>query len=158
MEIWKQLEENNNYYISSYGRVYSKLSKKILKTGQDCNGYCRFSIRINGKKKTIKVHRLVAKYFIKNIDNKKEINHIDGNKSNNNVNNLEWCTREENEQHKRKILKKCVGEKHGRAKLTKEQAIYIKQSNETQVALAKKFNVSRYAIQAIKYNETWREI
>lgn len=93
------VEIQKNYYVDMEGRVYSnrkfnKLTElKQSKTGH--KGYVK--VRIN--KKDYFVHRLVAIAFLDNPENKETINHIDGNKSNNHVSNLEWSTRSENIQH-----------------------------------------------------------
>lgn len=79
-------------------RVRNKKSKK-LKPRFDKDGYVLISIYCGGKQKNFRVHRLVAMAFIPNPDNKPFINHKDGNKANNHVNNLEWSTQSENEKH-----------------------------------------------------------
>lgn len=86
----------------------------------------------NGERKTWKVHRLVAAAFIPNEDNKVEVNHKDGNKSNNCVDNLEWNTPSENSIHAFRIglRKNASEEKHGMAKLTKEQVLEIRKLRE----------------------------
>jgi len=89
MEIWKDIEEfNGNYEISSCGRLRNKTSKYVLKPRKNYKGY--LDIKICGKNKLI--HRMVAQAFILNLDNKPQVNHIDEDKTNNNVGNLEWCT------------------------------------------------------------------
>lgn len=95
-EIWVKLEDLP-YEVSSYGRVRN-LTGKVLKTYiQNC-GYEQ--VKLMNKHKQI--HRLVAMCFIDNPEHKKYVNHIDGNKLNNNVSNLEWCTNSENIIHARK--------------------------------------------------------
>lgn len=107
-----------NYTITKDGKVYSNLSKKYLKTFIR-NGYETITI----KKKNYKIHRLVALTYLTKIEGKDFINHIDGNKLNNNLENLEWCTSKENTQHAIKlglfkpiIPQKMFGGKNGMAK------------------------------------------
>lgn len=107
-EIWKDIEyTNGNYQISNLGRVKSKeryacrnvyVKEKIIKPTKNVRGYLFVHIR-KYPKTTIFVHRLVAIAFIPNPHNYKEVNHIDGNKQNNCVSNLEWVTHRENMKH-----------------------------------------------------------
>ena len=89
----------NYYSVSDDGKVYSKIRKKYLKLNYKKNGYVYVSLQVNNIKITKRVHRIVAEAFIQNPDNKPFVNHIDGNKSNNNVKNLEWVTGKENNIH-----------------------------------------------------------
>lgn len=101
-EIWKPIAECNGiYHISNHGRVksYKCGKERIMKPYTTAMGYLRIGILVNDKQKMHKIHRLVASAFIENIDNKPEVNHKDGNKTNNHIDNLEWVTRKENIQH-----------------------------------------------------------
>lgn len=114
-EIWMPIKNYESYYeVSNLGRIRSL--DRIVKNGKTTTrfqkgrvlshrvntkrfGYCEVSLRVNKVEKRFKVHRLVAEAFIPNIDNKPFVNHIDGNKENNSVSNLEWCTDKENKKH-----------------------------------------------------------
>lgn len=97
MEIWKTIEGYPNYMVSNLGRVkslnYGK--EKLLKPGFNGRYYFVYFCK-EGKQKNYKVHRLVAQAFIPNPNNLPEVNHIDENKTNNRVDNLEWCDRKYN--------------------------------------------------------------
>ena len=100
----KQIKKYPDYFVTKEGLVFSSKTNIYLKFSYDKQGYQRVGLYTgNYKSKTIKVHRLVAETFIENTENKTDVNHIDGNKSNNNVYNLEWCTRSENIKHSFKI-------------------------------------------------------
>ena len=123
MEIWKKINGYENYEISNHGNVksnnYSKI--RILKK-EKCKGYLRVSLSKNNKVKRFLVHRLVALSFLKNEDNKKCVNHKDGNKLNNSLGNLEWSTYSENERHSYDYLNKI----NPIRKLDNSQVIYIR--------------------------------
>ena len=93
---WYVLKENDKYLINKNGEVKSLKTNKILKPGRTKNGYYTVALCKNGKQRTYYIHRLVANNFIENINGYKEINHKDGNKSNNIIDNLEWCDRKHN--------------------------------------------------------------
>ena len=95
-EMFLPIDGYENYFISNFGNVKNVKTNKILKPGNDKNGYKLINLCKNGKVKTFTVHRLVAIAFLENPDNKQMIDHIDENKSNNNVKNLRWATNQEN--------------------------------------------------------------
>lgn len=112
-EVWKDiLGYEGLYQVSNQGRVRSldhivktKRNKDMLIKGKvktisiGKGGYCVVSLQHKDSKKLFQVHRLVAQSFISNIQNKPEVNHIDGDKTNNCIDNLEWVTSSENIQH-----------------------------------------------------------
>jgi hypothetical protein len=104
-EIWKVVDGFKKYEVSSFGNVKNIKSQKILKPRN--NGeYLDVSLSSdNGKFKTLKIHRIVALNFLENIDDKKTVNHMDHDPSNNNVENLEWASITEQNHHKRKSTK-----------------------------------------------------
>ena len=108
MEVWKKIEGFENYEVSNYGNVRNIKTNRVLKP-DDLRGYKKVLLYNNGFKKKFQIHRLVAICFIENKQNKPCVNHIDGNPSNNNVKNLEWCTYSENEKHSFDVLKKVTG-------------------------------------------------
>lgn len=100
MEIWKSLNGYNDLYeVSNLGNVRNKKTGIIKTASKDRDGYFRVYLRESGKDKERFVHRLAAISFIENPYEKPEVNHIDGNKQNNKLSNLEWVTGEENEKH-----------------------------------------------------------
>jgi len=105
-----------DYEIDTNGVVYGK-NGNPLKYSLNHKGYCIINFYINHKRTGFAIHTLVAKQFIKNdnIDIKNQVNHKDGNKQNNNVQNLEWVTPSENMQHASNVLNINVGEKNPRA-------------------------------------------
>lgn len=90
-----------NYYGDIHGDVYSKKSGEIKKLKKRLNkhGYEYVALRVNKKTKSVLVHRFICSLFKENKSNKEQVNHIDGNKRNNHINNLEWVTAKENTKH-----------------------------------------------------------
>ena len=154
MEIWKQIKGYENIYdISNKANVFSYTSNKKLKPQLDKDGYLILNLYKNKKGKTFKIHRLVCESFKINLHKKKEVNHINGIKSDNNINNLEWCTRSENVNHALTIGLKVPnrGEDLKFSKLTEKKVkeILTKKLNSNgkrywgSKDLAKKFNIQQ---------------
>lgn len=115
-EVWKIIEKYPNYMISNLGKIkslnYKRTGKEqILKQSINGRGYYYVLISINNKYKNILIHKAVAEAFLENDNNYSDVNHIDGNKLNNCITNLEFCTRSENIKHayKNNLRNKQVG-------------------------------------------------
>jgi hypothetical protein len=108
-EKWKKISEFDDYLISNQGRVYSLINRKILKPQINGSGYYHVSLSKSGKSYTKRIHKLVAHIFMTNPLNLSDINHKNGIKTDNNVNNLEWTTSSQNHIHARRILNIQMG-------------------------------------------------
>ena len=156
MEVWKSLDgifDCGEYYkVSNLGNVVSidrEIRNRLIK-GQDIKlsndryGYAKVKFKNQGKFKNHSVHVLVATVFIDNPENKPQVNHIDGNKLNNNVDNLEWVTGSENQRHAFDTGLNFKGEKHHNSKLTDKERLEIielRKSGYTYTKIAEMYNV-----------------
>ena len=162
-ETWKFIDgTDNKYQVSSFGRIKNYKRNKIRKLSTNKSGYQFVIIKLNNITKSLSIHRLVAISFITNSENKKEVNHIDGNKKNNNVNNLEWSTRYENQKHAWKNnLYTHKGENCHTAKLTELDIIKIRllyKNGISSYRIAKNYNMSAPTIRSIINNKTWKHV
>ena len=153
-EIWKPVKNFERLYtVSNTGKVKNIKNNKILKE-RDLRGYKRVSLYENKKGHDKRIHRLVGEAFIDNPGNKPEINHKDKNRSNNNVNNLEWVTSKENSDHKNKdgVGDIYKNENNGNAKLSNIDCTKIINADDSinNTTLAKEYNVSRTQIRRIR--------
>ena len=149
-------EFRTNYLVSNFGRAYVKehyggrgqfISGKFLKLTKLSTGYT--CISCEGKKYTI--HRIVAELFVKNPHGLSHVNHKDRIRDNNHFQNLEWCTHNENVTHAVKLGSYAK-------KLTSEDVISIKGSQESIAALAERYDVSTTNISYIIKGKIWRHI
>lgn len=149
------------YEVSSEGRLrHVRKRHKVLDLG---DFYIRTNLVSGGKKKGALLHTLVAEAFIgPRPSNEYVVNHKNGRKSDNRLENLEWITRRENQRHACAVLGKCSGENHGRSVLTEEQVKQIRAryvgTRGQQTALAREFGVTQGAIGHILRGVTWRGV
>lgn len=177
VEIWKSIPKYERTHIISNSGIVKTIDRVVYKSGSpqnikgktmsvriDRDGYCKCTLQENKIRKSKSVHRLVAMTFIDNPNNKSCVNHIDGNKKNNTVENLEWCTVKENNQHAFDIgLKEnshSTGENCNFSKLTKIQVADIRKGVSkklyNQRKASKIYKVSEATISMIINNKIWK--
>ena len=178
-ENWKDVVGYEGYYkVSNKGRVMTVAREFIKSNGRKCIikerilsqgiviGYRCVDLKVNGNRKTMRVHRLVAMAFI-GEPYKEMVNHIDGNKSNNNLSNLEWATRSENELHAYATGLKKSSEKHKkttsesnkkRRTLSDDTIRYIRSSSKSQYELANELGVSRASVGLIRQRKRYADV
>lgn len=179
-EVWKDIPNYDGIYkVSNHGRVKSLrrytmhrgflrlIKPRILKHGHDSYGYPMVCLTKDGVPKTVLVHKLVAKAFILNQENKPQVNHIDGNKANNYTSNLEWVTNQENVIHAFRTgisnADHCTGERSWITKLTNQDILSIRKlmsqpNKPTQQSIADQHGVSQMTIHSIITRKTWKHI
>ena len=172
-EMWKPIKVAEDYEVSNFGRVRSvdrinakgwRYTGRLLKLQKDKKGYLTVGIMVSGKPKTFKVHRLVAFAFLDKVEGKEQINHIDGDKTNNNVMNLEWCNNAENQLHAVRVGLKSrpKGEKNARATLTEQKVsiikLFLQKGWGSYRDLARLFGVKKSLVADIGMGRTWKEV
>ena len=181
-EVFVDIPGYEGYYqVSNYGNVRSldrvikektgktqTLKGRILKLRINPGGYYYVEFSKNGNRATFAIHQLVAQAFLDNPDNKPTVNHINGNKLNNSLSNLEWATYSENLEHayktrlRRAVQIEAVGSKNYKRKLKPEQVIEIKRllatGNLTHKEIATQFGVARSTITEIRSGRRWKHL
>ena len=152
------------YFVNELGEIYSypkKTRKGVRKmlAQKNNNGYLSIDLCKNGNIKKYSLHRIIALAFLDNIENKEQVNHINGNKHDNRIENLEWSTRSENQKHSIETgLRSAKGEKNSQSKLTEIQVLNIFNDKRTYNQISKDFNISIGTISDIKRGHTWNHI
>lgn len=173
MEEWRAIPGYEAIYeVSNQGRVKSLKRKnrrhdRVMKVVADKRGYVSILLEVKGTAKRHLIHRLVMLAFVGNCPDKLQVNHKDGDKSNNSLENLEYVTAKENSRHKFDVLNYkaplgntfFIGEQHHSSKLTKSQVLDIrgKHANGNSMAsLARDYGVRFNTIYSIVNNITWK--
>jgi hypothetical protein len=135
IEQWKDIKGYEGFYqVSNLGNVKNIKRNTIRKLKEDNSGYLHCLLSANAVRKTFLVHRLVAAAFIDNPENKPFINHINANRSDNCVENLEWCTQKENINHSRKMGNQfhstLKGEKHHNTQISDERVTLMRKARQ----------------------------
>jgi hypothetical protein len=154
------------YFVSDHGRVYSiaRGAEKFLRLSLDSDGYRIFTPYLKGGKTTTKVHRLVATAFCRNSNKiiKDQVNHKDGNKSNNHYTNLEWVSHTENQRHAYRmgLNRGARGEEHSSAKLKDRDILKIRKMVKTmsQKKVAECFSIHQSQVWRIIHGRAWTHI
>ena len=160
MEQWKVVKGFENYLVSSLGNVKT-INGKLKKVVYDSkNDYGYVELWKNNKVKKFRIHRLVAETFIPNTLGKEQVNHIDGDKKNNCVSNLEWVTPKENIRHaiENDLSSIKYGSKNLASKLKEEDVKYIRENagiNKSVKELSEIYNVSTTTIYNIINYKKW---
>jgi len=158
-EIWMIYPNNENYLVSSLGNVKHINSSKIRKLILIKNGYLTFLAKQKGKDILYYAHRVVYETFIGEIKHKQHISHLNGNKKNNQVNNLKATNAKENSSHKKFHNTELVGERGNTSKLNENQIEEIRSLNGvlSETKISKIYNVSRGQINRIHRFINWKK-
>lgn len=170
-EIWKDIEGYEGLYqVSDMGRVKSfprpgtrTMKPRILKLSIEKKGYVKLNLRKNNRVKTVRIHRLVALSFLLNPENKRVVNHVDSDRSNNMLENLEWATQSENIIHgyQHGNIEYKNGSMGNGAKLTETDIPAIRSwlsKGWTQKRVAVLFRISESGIGKISRGEIWNHV
>ncbi|WDS60548.1 major capsid protein [Bacillus phage BC-6] len=158
--IWYDIEEYPNYKVSDYGEVINMNTMRILKKDRR-KGYYSVRLSKGGASKVFSVHRLVASAFLGNPYNLPQVNHKDGNRENNHVDNLEWVTQEDNLKHQQENNLCPKGEENGNSKLTTAEVVSIIKLNDgihISKEVAEMYGCTMDNIRSIWNCKTWKHI
>lgn len=160
----KQIKGFEDYYVDTDGRVFRNWhgNFKELKGRDNTYGYLRIGLWKNNKQKWMYIHRLVATAFLSNPENYPQVNHLNGIKTDNRLENLEWCSSSQNMQHAVGTgLKNHKGSKNPLAKISEKQAIEIFRrldNGESTYKIAKDYPITRQAVYSMKVGKSWTHL
>ena len=161
MDRSKTINNFENYAITKDGVVFNRSTRRILKPDVNSCGYERVTLSKNGNTARFFVHRLVAETFL-GFQEGMEVNHINGDKLDNRVNNLEWCTSSSNKQHALSLELRASGEKHVNSKLTDDEVrdicSYISHGFQRGEVLELVPSCSKHQFDDIRRRKTWKQI
>ena len=166
-EIWIPIyikNQKSKYSVSQYGRVINTKTGKILKPQKISRGYLGVTLSMGKKSFTKKIHRLVAIAFLDNPNKLPQVDHLDGNKHNNRVNNLEWVTPKINirRAYAKGLMKGRKGSEHGNAKYTDTQIIKLCElMNDATLSrddILKETGVNIHVLNKVRFNKRWKHI
>ena len=143
---------DTNYFISNDGKVFNSKTGRVLKNQKNGNGYEKITLTINGIQYQMLIHRLVAELYIPMVEGKNQVNHINGIKHDNRVENLQWCNNSENQIHAHSNGLKPSGNRLWNGKFSKEDLIKIKNLSNNGIKrflIAKEMNCSKSTISDI---------
>lgn len=158
--MWSTVPGSVGYLVSEYGDVIGRRGKPMVGS-LGTKGYPQVLMyNIDDKLKSKKRHRLVAELFIPNPKGNQQVNHIDADKENNHISNLEWVTNSENHAHKMRLGLNVspVGESHGMAILSEEEACCIYMDERARKLIAEDYGVSLATVDSIKGKRNWNYI
>lgn len=174
MEVWKSVKGYEGLYeISNQGRLKGLEKIRIIGYGgtriypetiftptPNTKGYCVCVLRDHGKSKTFSIHRLVAEHFLERLDCKNSVNHKNGIKSDNRVENLEWCTVKENNDHAKETGLLAFGEKNPNSKISEIEAIKILslKGKKSAKELSSRYGITKESIWNIWKKASWSHI
>ena len=158
-EEWKPVPNSNRYMVSNLGRIARSRIKGLvpLKPSIHGRGYLRADVILDGIRKSCFVHRLVAEAFLPNESKKPHVNHIDGDKRNNRVENLEWVTNQENVEHARKMGLAPYGSRIGISRLTESDIPVIFECAKRMPVkqIAERYGVYKGTISRVLSGKIW---
>lgn len=172
VEEWRDVKANNLYQVSNLGRVRRSKPRsdgkpgglrigKILKASKDGGGYKQVGLTRNNVRKSHHIHRLVAEAFLGPRPERADVNHKNGIKIDNRVENLEYCSRKENQRHAVKIGIQKVGSARHNSRFTEAEVLQMRQmahGGQLYATIARRFDVNPRMVRKICIGEAWKHV